>query len=163
MNRIVLDDTVGFALSFPADDIRPLAERTLMATRLGAQPSHEPTIGRLIADTTGDFSALVRSEIELAKTELKFSVKAGGIGIAMLAVAGFLAVLAVIMVSIAIAFGLANLDGIGPALGFLIVFAVYLILAVIVALVAVRKVKQVRAPEQTIAAMKSNKQVLKRG
>lgn len=123
----------------------------------------EPTIGRLIADTTGDFSTLLRSEIELAKTELKFSVKAGGIGAALFAVAGFLAVLAVVMVSISFGFGLANIDGIGPSIAFLIVFGVYMLIAVILALVGVRKVKQVRAPEQTIAAMKSNKQVLKRG
>ena len=40
----------------------------------------DPTIGRLFADTSRDLSALVRNEIELAKTELKFSVRAGGIG-----------------------------------------------------------------------------------
>ncbi len=135
------------------------------AARLDPDPdtSGEPTIGRLIADTTSDISSLVRNEIELAKTELKFSVKAGGIGAAFFAAAAFLAVLAVIMLSIAFGFALASLPHIGDTVAFLIVFAVYLLLAGILAFVGLRKVKQVRAPEQTIATMKSNKQVLKRG
>ncbi len=127
------------------------------------EASGEPTIGRLVAETTSDVSQLIRSEIELAKTELKFSVKAGGIGAAFFAVAGFLAVLAVVMLSIAFGFALASLPHIGPTVAFLIVFAVYILLAAILALVGIKKVKQVSAPEQTIAAVKSNKQVLKRG
>jgi hypothetical protein len=108
-------------------------------------------------------SQLIRSEIELAKTELRVSVKAGGTGVALFAVAGFLAVLAVIMASFAAAAGLDNIDGVGTWLAFLIVFGAYLLIAGLLAFIGVRKVKKVRAPEQTIAAMKSNKQVLKRG
>ncbi len=135
----------------------------MSTVKLDPDTSSEPTIGRLIADTTGDFSALIRDEIELAKSELKFSVKAGGIGAALFAVAGFLAVLAVIMVSIAFGFALASLPHIGDAVAFLIVFGVYILLAAILALLGLRKIKQIKAPEQTIAAVKSNKQVLKRG
>ena len=122
----------------------------------------EPTIGRLIADTTSDFSALIRNEIELAKTELQVTVKAGGIGAALFAVAAFFALLAVIMVSIAVAFALSYLSFLNVALGFLIVFVLYLIIAGALAFVGLKKVKQVHAPEQTIAAVKSNKQVLQR-
>jgi uncharacterized membrane protein YqjE len=133
------------------------------AAKLGPpDTSDEPTIGRLIADTTGDFSSLIRDEIALAKSELSFSAKAGGIGAALFAVAAFFAVLAVIMVSIAFAYALASLPHIGDTVAFLIVFAVYLVIAAILAVVGLRKVKQVRAPEKTIATMKSNKQVLKR-
>ena len=56
-----------------------------MAHRTDANPVDEPTIGKLIADTTQDFSHLIRSEIELAKSELRVSVKAGGTGIALFA------------------------------------------------------------------------------
>jgi hypothetical protein len=125
-------------------------------------PSDEPTIGRLIADTTSDMSALIRDEIQLAKSELSFSAKAGGIGAAFFAVAAFLGVLAIIMLSIAFAFALAALPHIGDTVAFLIVFAVYMLLAAILAFIGLKKVKQVRAPEQTIAAVKSNAQVLKR-
>jgi uncharacterized membrane protein YqjE len=122
----------------------------------------EPTIGRLIADTSRDLSALIRGEIELAKTELRFSVKAGGIGIALFAAAAFILILAIIMLSIAFAFFFHWLY-FGVAVSFLLVFAVYLLLGALLAYIGVRKIKQVRAPEQTIAAVKSNKQVLKRG
>ncbi|MGI8433528.1 MAG: phage holin family protein [Nocardioidaceae bacterium] len=132
------------------------------ATSESAPAAEEPTIGRLIADTTADLSALVRSEIELAKTELRFSVKAGGLGAALLAVAGFFGVLALIMVSVAAGYAIAYLPHTGLALGFLIVFVLYLLIAGVLALVGLKKLKQVRAPEKTIAAMKSNKQVLKR-
>jgi uncharacterized membrane protein YqjE len=135
-----------------------------MAHRTAPPPvEEEPTIGRLVAETTKEFSQLLRSEIELAKTELRFSVKAGGMGIALFAAAAFLALLAIVMVSFAAAYGIDNIDGIDTWLAFLIVFAAYLLIAGLLALIGVRKVKKVRAPEQTIAAVKSNKQILKRG
>jgi Putative Actinobacterial Holin-X, holin superfamily III len=132
------------------------------AVNLEPDPSGEPTIGRLIADTTSDLSSLVRDEIALAKSELTFSAKAGGIGAALFAVAAFFGLLAIIMVSIAFAYALASLPHIGDTVAFLIVFAVYLLIAAILAFVGLRKIKQVRAPEKTIATMKSNTQVLKR-
>lgn len=132
------------------------------STSDSAPGAGEPTIGRLIADTTADLSALVRSEIELAKTELRFSVKAGGLGAALLGAAAFVAVLALIMLSVAAGFAIAYLPHLGLALGFLIVFAFYAIIAAVLALIGLKKVKQVRAPEKTISTMKSNKQVLKR-
>jgi hypothetical protein len=67
------------------------------------------------------------------------------------------------MASFAAAYGIDNIDGIDTWLAFLIVFGVYVLIAGILALIGIRKVKKVRAPEQTIAAVKSNKQVLKRG
>ena len=133
-----------------------------MTTPHGPGIDEDPTIGRLFADTSRDLSALIRGEIELAKTELRFSVKAGGMAIALFAAAAFLLLLAIIMISIAFAFFLHWLY-FGLGVSFLLVFAVYVAIAVVLALIGVRKVKQVKAPEQTMAAMKSNKQVLKRG
>jgi uncharacterized membrane protein YqjE len=129
-----------------------------------AQPAadEEPTIGRLIADTASDFSELIHKEIELAKTELRVSMKAGGTGIALFAAAAFLAVLGIVMASFAAAYGIDNIEGIDTWLAFLIVFGIYALIAGILAFIGVRKVKKVRAPEQTIAAVKSTKQVLKR-
>lgn len=111
----------------------------------------DPTIGRLVADASRDISTLVSKEIELAKSELKVSVKAGGIGVGLFAAAGFLAVLAVIMLSVAIAYFI-NWNGSGLSLhwAFLIVFGFYLLLAGLLAFVGIKKVKQVRAPERAI-------------
>ncbi len=134
-----------------------------MATRMPEpEVNDEPTIGKLIVDATSDLSLLVRNEIELAKSELRFSIKAGGLGAALGAAAGFFGLLALIMLSIALAFLLAKLPVVGLFLAFLIVFLLYAAIAGVLALVAMRKFKQVHAPEQTIAAVKSNKQVLSR-
>jgi H+/Cl- antiporter ClcA len=111
----------------------------------------DPTIGRLVADASRDISTLLSKEIELAKSELKVSVKAGGLGVALFAAAGFIAVLAIIMLSVALAYFI-NWNGQGPSLqwAFLIVFGLYLLLAVLLVLVGVKKVKQVGPPEKAI-------------
>lgn len=111
----------------------------------------DPTIGRLVHDASRDISTLIQKEIQLAKSELKVSVQAGGIGIGLFAAAGFIALLAVIMLSVAIAYFI-NWNGDGLALhwAFLIVFGFYLLLAGLMVFVGIRKVKQVRAPERAI-------------
>jgi hypothetical protein len=111
----------------------------------------DPTIGRLVADASRDISSLVSKEIQLAKSELKVSVKAGGIGVGLFAAAGFLAVLAIIMLSVAIAYFI-HWDDKGLELhwAFLIVFGFYLLLAGLLGFVGLKKVKQVRAPEKAI-------------
>ena len=111
----------------------------------------DPTIGRLVHDASRDISTLIQKEIQLAKSELKVSVQAGGIGIGLFAAAGFLVVLAVIMLSVAIAY-LINWNGDGLALhwAFLIVFGFYLLLAGLLVFIGIKKVKQVRAPERAI-------------
>lgn len=111
----------------------------------------DPTIGRLVTDVSRDLSALVSQEIQLAKSELKVSVKAGGIGAGLLAAAGLVAVLAIIMLSVGIAYLIHwNGDGLDLHWAFLIVFLFYLLVAGLLALVGIRKVKQVRGPEKAI-------------
>ena len=111
----------------------------------------EPTIGRLVNDAGRDISTLITKEIELAKSELKVSVRAGGLGIAMFAGAAFLGVLAIIMLSVSIAYFI-NWNGDGLALhwAFLIVFGFYLAVAGLLALIGMKKVKQVGPPEKAI-------------
>jgi di/tricarboxylate transporter len=121
---------------------------------MATEPVHDtdPTIGRLVTDASRDISTLISKEIQLAKSELKVSFKAGGTGLGLFAAAAFLGVLAVIMLSVAIAYFL-NWNGDGLALhwAFLIVFGFYLLLAGLLAYVGLRKVKHVRAPERAIA------------
>jgi ABC-type multidrug transport system fused ATPase/permease subunit len=130
------------------------------------EPVHDadPTIGRLVSDASRDVSSLIRNEIRLAKSEIQVSVKAGGIGIAMFAAAGFFGVMALIMLSVAIAYFI-NWNGKGLSLhwAFLIVFGFYLLVAALLALVGIRKVKKVRAPQKAIAQANEAKQILKRG
>jgi len=111
----------------------------------------DPTIGKLVADASRDISTLVSKEIQLAKSELKVSVRAGGLGIALFAAAAFLAVLAIIMLSIAIAY-LIHWNGSGLSLhwAYLIVFGFYVLLAALLAFIGVKKVKQVGPPAKAI-------------
>jgi hypothetical protein len=113
--------------------------------------TEEPTIGRLIKDAQTEFSTLIRKEIQLAKSELKVSVNAGGTGVVLLLAASFLLVLAVIMFSIAAAYLIHwNGDGLALHWAYLIVCGFYTLLAVLLVLVGIKKFKKVKAPEKAI-------------
>jgi hypothetical protein len=122
----------------------------------------EPTIGRLVADASRDISGLIRGEIALAKSELKVSVRAGGIGAALLAAAAFLGVLALVLLSISVAHFIDMIPGINTAVAFLIVFGLYLLVAALLAFVGIRKLKQVGPPERAIAQAQKSKDILGR-
>src|SRR3954471_16017231 len=133
-----------------------------MAHREPVTPTgEEPTIGKLVVDASRDVSTLVKHEIELAKSELKVSVKAGGISIGLFAVAGFLGLLAIIMLSVAFAYFIA-FTGLDLAWCFLIVFGVYVLIAGLLAFVGVKKIKQVKPPERAIGQAKEIPSAFKR-
>jgi hypothetical protein len=122
----------------------------------------EPTIGRLVTDASRDISSLITQEIQLAKAELKVSVKAGGVGLGLFAAAAFVAVLAVIMLSVAFAYLIHwNGDGLALQWAFLIVFGVYLIIAALLGFVGYRKFKQVGPPDKAIHQGKEIPRALK--
>ncbi|HYG94029.1 MAG TPA: phage holin family protein [Nocardioides sp.] len=111
----------------------------------------EPTIGRLIKDAQTDFSTLIRKEIQLAKAELKVSVTAGGVGTVFLLAAAFFLVLFVIILSVAAGYFI-NWNGSGLDLhwAFLIVAGFWLLVAALLVLLGLKKLKRVRAPERAI-------------
>src|SRR3954471_21306064 len=111
----------------------------------------DPTIGRLVHDASRDISTLIQKEIQLAKSELRVSFKAGGTGLGLFAAAAFLVLLAIIMFSVALAYFIHwNGDGLALQWAFLVVFGFYMLLAALLVFVGGRKVKQVRAPERAI-------------
>lgn len=113
--------------------------------------SGDPTIGKLLADATRDISTLVSKEIQLAKTELKVSIQAGGLGLGMLAGAGFLAVLGVIMLSFtAVYFIHWNGSGLSLHWAYLIVTGFWFALAGLLVFIGIKKLKQVGPPEKAI-------------
>jgi hypothetical protein len=131
--------------------------------RHAAPPAEgDPTIGKLVTDASRDISSLISQEIQLAKSELKVSIKAGGVGVGLFAAAGFVGVLAIIMLSVAFAY-LIHWNGSGLDLhwAFLIVFGAYLLIAGLLVFIGVKKVKQVRAPEKAIRQGKQIPQALK--
>jgi len=122
----------------------------------------DPTIGRLVSDATRDVSSLIRNEIQLAKSEIQFSVKSGGVGIAMFAAAAFFTMMALIMLSVAFAYFINwNGEGLDLHWAFLVVFFVYVLIAALLAYIGLRQVKQVKAPERAIEQGRQIPQALK--
>lgn len=125
-------------------------------------PGEEPTIGRLIKDAQTDFSTLLRKEIQLAKSELKVSVTAGGIGAVFFGIAAFILLLGIIMLSVSLAYFIHwNGEGLDLHWAFLIVFGLYVLAALGFVLIGVRKFKQVKAPERAIEQGKEIPKALK--
>ena len=125
-----------------------------------AQQEPQQTLGALFADASRDLSLLVHSEIELAKTEITRDLKNGAAGGAMFGAAGFAAVLAVILLSVAAAYGLVA-AGLHPGWAFLVVAGVYLLAALVLALVGKRAVSKVGPPQRTIRTSKETAAFLK--
>ncbi|WP_344218091.1 phage holin family protein [Kribbella sancticallisti] len=124
------------------------------------QTEDEPTVGQLVANASRDLSSLVRSEVELAKTELKATAVAAGTGVGMFGAAGFLALLAVILLSIAAAYGVSAL-GLHPALSFVIVAVLYLLIALALVLVGKRMLGKAKGPQRAIETSKESVEALK--
>src|SRR3954465_1089337 len=75
----------------------------------------ETSIGELIGNISNDLSQMFRQEVELAKAELKQEAGKAGKAAGMLGGAGFAGYLAVVLLSFAAVFGLANVMDAGWA------------------------------------------------
>jgi Putative Actinobacterial Holin-X, holin superfamily III len=106
------------------------------------------SLGDLVALAAKDVSQLIRYEIDLAKTELKDDVQRIGLAGALGAVAAFVACLVLVLLSIALAFGLIAL-GIWAWAAFLIVSAAYVLFAVLVLGIAYLKVRRLSGLKKT--------------
>jgi len=110
----------------------------------------ERTLGQLVADATHDVSSIMRSEIALAKAEIGADAKKAGLGAGLFAVAGVFALMALILLLIAAAYGLAA-AGLALWLSFLIVAGVLLLVGVILALVGKSSFSKIKGkPERAI-------------
>ena len=116
------------------------------------------SIGDLVKDASSQISSLIRSEVELAKTEVSSAAKHAGIG------AGLFGAAAVILAysSFFLFFTIAEaLDTFLPRwLAFLIVFLFMLVLVAVLAVVGVGFVKKVKKPEATIDSVNELKTVI---
>jgi VIT1/CCC1 family predicted Fe2+/Mn2+ transporter len=145
----------------PSTGATVVTPSTTVTTRGKAVAVQEPSIGQLVADASRDVSALIQNEIALAKAELKVSVRAGGLSVGLFASAGFVLMLGVIMLSVAIAYFI-HMTGLDLAWCFLIVFLLYAIVAAVLGLVGARKAKTVRPPERAIHQAQETKNTLMR-
>lgn len=108
----------------------------------------EQSLGDLVALAAKDVSQLIRYEIELAKTELKGDATRVGIAVAGFGLAAFIGCLVLVLLSIALAFGLVAL-GIYPWAAFLIVAGLYVVLGGIGVYIAIRKLKRLSGLRET--------------
>ncbi len=124
--------------------------------------AEERTLGQLVADATNEMSAIVRAEIALAKAELRADVKNGALAGGLFGAAGYLALLASIVLVIAAGYGLVA-AGLSPWLAFLILGIALLLIAGLLALVGRSRVSKVGPPERTIRSTKETIEAIKPG
>jgi uncharacterized membrane protein YqjE len=127
----------------------------------GGRHAAEPTVGQLVSDASSHLSNLIHGEIELAKLELRSSVKNAGTGAGFFAAAAVLLVFSLIYGFQSLAEGIAAL-GIWRWAAFLIVFGLQLLVAGLFAFLGIRKVKRVRAPQKTIETTRETVDYLKK-
>ena len=108
----------------------------------------DQSLGDLVALAAKDVSQLIRYEIDLAKTELRDDVQRIGLASALGGVAAFVACLVLVLLSIALAFGLVAL-GIWAWAAFLIVAGVYVLFAVLVLGIAYLRVRRLSGLSKT--------------
>ncbi len=113
----------------------------------------EPSIGSLVSAASRDVSLLISKEIELAKAELRADVRNAARAGIMFGVAAVFGVFLTVMLVIALAEGLVAV-GLWRWAAYLVTAAALATLAGIVAMVGLRSVKRVKAPERTIETTK---------
>ena len=117
----------------------------------------DASLGDLVGRVSRDFSELVSTQVELAKVEIKEEIATAGKGAGMLGGGAFCAYLAVVLLSFAAAWGLAEL--IPEGFAFLIVGAVYAIAAAVLVPKGKQKLTSVHpVPEQTAETVKEDVQ-----
>jgi uncharacterized membrane protein YqjE len=133
----------------------------MAASPTGSGARSDASIGELVAGIQRDLTTLVRGEVELAKAELRESAERAQAGAGMLAGAAFLALLAIVLISISLGYGLVAL-GLHPALAFLIVAVFYLIVAAILGLLGRNRLQGIKGPERAKQAASKIGQALRR-
>ena len=116
----------------------------------------EQSLGDLVGRMTGDVGKLISTQIELAKVEIKEEVRRAGKGVGMVGGGGLAAFVALLLVSFAIAYWLADaLDNLGA--GFLIVGLVYAAVAAALVLKGRQQISSVTPiAEQTVETIKED-------
>ncbi len=118
------------------------------------------SLGDLVALAAKDVSQLIRYEIDLAKTELMADVERVGLAGALGVVAAFVACLVLVLLSIALAFGLVAL-GIWDWAAFLIVAGAYVLFAVLLLGIAYLRLRRLSGLRRTRATVTEGLEMLR--
>lgn len=117
------------------------------------QSTVDESVGELVRDASTHLSTLIRSEIELAKTELIGTVKRAGISIALFVVAGAIILYALTFGFISYGEGLQSL-GLAASYSFAIVFGTLVLLAGVLGFIGFMFIKRLGKPERTLTTVK---------
>ena len=121
------------------------------------QTPEEESLGSLVAQASDHISTLVRSEIELAKAELRFDAKRVGTAGGLFAAAAFMAHLCLILASFTIAYVLAQ--WLPNWVAFLIVTVFYLVVAALLVFIGTRRLKGLAGMKRTTRSIKGLKEI----
>jgi hypothetical protein len=119
--------------------------------------AEEPSVGALVQSAMADVSTLIRSEVELAKAEVGRSAKKAGIGAGAFGAAG----VSTVFLFITIAEFLTWL-GLQRWISYLIVWAFFVLLAAVAALVGRGQLKKIEKPERTLETLRDLPEVIHR-
>jgi len=114
----------------------------------------DESLGELFSSLTRDLTSLMHKEIELAKVEAKEEVKKAGTGVGMMAGAGVTAHLALIFISLALAWLLDQ--AMNRALAFAIVGVLWAIVAAVLLSKGRAQVKTMRGLPETTRTIKED-------
>jgi uncharacterized membrane protein YqjE len=113
----------------------------------------QPSVGELVRRASEHVSTLVRDEVELARTELSDSVKRAGVGGGLLAAAAAVLLFSIPFLFVVIAELLVEI-GLLRWLAYLIVWALFLLVALVLALLGRQSLRKVRKPERTMETVR---------
>jgi len=117
----------------------------------------EKSLGELFGDLSSEFTDLLRAQLELAKVELRSEARKAGQTAGFFGGAIVAAYMALVLLSFAVAWALANVMDAGWA--FLIVGAVYAIVAAILFVRGRDRAKELHPiPQQTVDSVKEDVQ-----
>jgi len=114
----------------------------------------ERSLGELFGEMTSEVSTLFRQEVQLAKTEAKYEASLAAKGIGMFAGAGVAAWMALLFVSLALAWLLDQ--AMNTALAFLLVGLIWVIAAAVLAFVGKSRIKSVEPLPTTVQTIKED-------
>lgn len=118
------------------------------------------SLGDLIGEVARDFSTLLRQELELAKAELRQTVKRGGTGVGLYGGAVYAALMAVFFLTVALWWALGLLVGLGWSA--VIIAVLWALIALIMFMVGRREFESVKGAPQTVDSLKKIPETLKR-
>ncbi len=120
----------------------------------------DKSLGDLVGELTSEISELVTSHVELAKAEVRQDARDAARAGGMFGGAGVAALVALLMLSAAAAWGLAEV--MEPGWAFLIVGAVWAVAAAVLGLTGKKELDEMNpGPQQTMEEIKEDRQWLK--